>query len=369
MPPKKLVGGGISTPYTPFCSMCTVNSELTYFSMYTTVKRAGVQNSRSNNCSFLSCFPLLRTCSFHGHGPVFSNSKRSSCCVKTAVVAMGWLWMVGSLTLQVSVAKEPYNRDDILQKRPMICSDNSFKKTLCLMNFQSWFVRQKKALGANIRETQSLLERIIADAACLFTLQEKPFIFLKERNLFVRGACFRKGEGQFLLRVFHFHFFSKSCSCCVSVPSQEHDPFFSIEKRAVFAAWRDTQQNVPFFLENVSLFSKKTNMSIQSESADDRHSRMIKMFLVNTESTLLAKSPHTLSRKVPYFGTYSWRSADDSHSIWRDMELTWKLENSTQRFYTIFPLGAIIIVIFPFMQRDRKVYYKTTTNGGKRWLW
>ena len=30
---------------------------------------------------------------------------------------MGWLWLVGSIKLQVSLAKEPYERDDILQKR------------------------------------------------------------------------------------------------------------------------------------------------------------------------------------------------------------------------------------------------------------
>jgi len=33
---------------------------------------------------------------------------------------MGWLWLVDSLKIQVSFAKEPYKRDDILQKRPMI---------------------------------------------------------------------------------------------------------------------------------------------------------------------------------------------------------------------------------------------------------
>ena len=33
---------------------------------------------------------------------------------------MRWLRLVGSLTLQVSFAKETYKRDDILQKRPMI---------------------------------------------------------------------------------------------------------------------------------------------------------------------------------------------------------------------------------------------------------
>ena len=35
---------------------------------------------------------------------------------------MGWLQLVGSIKLQVSFAKEPYKRDDILQKRPIILS-------------------------------------------------------------------------------------------------------------------------------------------------------------------------------------------------------------------------------------------------------
>jgi len=35
---------------------------------------------------------------------------------------MGWLWLVGSIKLQVSFAKEPYKRDYILQKRPIILS-------------------------------------------------------------------------------------------------------------------------------------------------------------------------------------------------------------------------------------------------------
>jgi len=33
---------------------------------------------------------------------------------------MGWLWLAGILKLQVSFAKEPYKRDYILQKRPII---------------------------------------------------------------------------------------------------------------------------------------------------------------------------------------------------------------------------------------------------------
>jgi len=33
---------------------------------------------------------------------------------------MGWLWLVGSFKLWVSFAKEPYKRDDIMQKRPIM---------------------------------------------------------------------------------------------------------------------------------------------------------------------------------------------------------------------------------------------------------
>jgi len=36
------------------------------------------------------------------------------------IVAMGWLLLVRALKLQVSFAKEPYTRDNILQKRPII---------------------------------------------------------------------------------------------------------------------------------------------------------------------------------------------------------------------------------------------------------
>jgi len=34
-------------------------------------------------------------------------------------IYMGWLWLVGSFKLKVSFAKEPYERDYILQKRPI----------------------------------------------------------------------------------------------------------------------------------------------------------------------------------------------------------------------------------------------------------
>jgi len=37
-------------------------------------------------------------------------------------IHMGWLWLVGSIKLLVSFAKEPYKRDNILRKRPIILS-------------------------------------------------------------------------------------------------------------------------------------------------------------------------------------------------------------------------------------------------------
>ena len=38
------------------------------------------------------------------------------------VAGMGWLWLVELIKLYFSFAKEPYRRDNILQKRPIILS-------------------------------------------------------------------------------------------------------------------------------------------------------------------------------------------------------------------------------------------------------
>jgi len=40
--------------------------------------------------------------------------------VSESTCMMGWLRLVGFLKLYVSLAKEPYQRDNILQRRPMI---------------------------------------------------------------------------------------------------------------------------------------------------------------------------------------------------------------------------------------------------------
>jgi len=46
---------------------------------------------------------------------------------------MGWLWLVGSFKLQVSFAKEPYKRNCILQKRPIILRSLLFFATSYLI--------------------------------------------------------------------------------------------------------------------------------------------------------------------------------------------------------------------------------------------
>ena len=43
-----------------------------------------------------------------------------ACSLHVQSVDMGWFWLVGSIRLYVSFAKELYKRDDILQKGPMM---------------------------------------------------------------------------------------------------------------------------------------------------------------------------------------------------------------------------------------------------------
>ena len=47
-------------------------------------------------------------------------TQKSNPLFSTSILDMGWLRLVGALKVQVSFAKEPYKRDDILQKKPII---------------------------------------------------------------------------------------------------------------------------------------------------------------------------------------------------------------------------------------------------------
>ena len=50
----------------------------------------------------------------------FMNTLYSDTRMSVYTHPTGWLWLVASIKLQVSFAKEPYKRDDILQKIPII---------------------------------------------------------------------------------------------------------------------------------------------------------------------------------------------------------------------------------------------------------
>ena len=78
-------------------------------------------------CSVLQCVAVCRsvsqcdpfTCSSSAYISNYSEYLQPTLYM-AATVTMGWLRLVGCLKLQVSLAKEPYKRDDILQKRPII---------------------------------------------------------------------------------------------------------------------------------------------------------------------------------------------------------------------------------------------------------
>jgi len=55
-------------------------------------------------------------CACNSEGVYERDCERECVCSRDMV----WLRLVGSLKLYVSFAKEPYKRDDILQKRPII---------------------------------------------------------------------------------------------------------------------------------------------------------------------------------------------------------------------------------------------------------
>ena len=62
----------------------------------------------------------LRWCFPKPEGKLEAKARRSLFTEMWQKRPMGWLRVVGSFKLQVSFAKEPYKRDYILQKRPVI---------------------------------------------------------------------------------------------------------------------------------------------------------------------------------------------------------------------------------------------------------
>jgi len=68
--------------------------------------------------SVLQCVAVC--CSVWQRVAVCGSAHMNVAMSNIAYTDMGWLQWVGSLKLQVSFAKEPYKRDDILQKRPIL---------------------------------------------------------------------------------------------------------------------------------------------------------------------------------------------------------------------------------------------------------
>jgi len=89
---------------------------------------------------------------------------------------MGWLRLVGSLKLYVSFAKEPYKRDNILQKRPPILRSLPIVATPYV---ELWRLRvPKKAL--------TLSKDVYRQKCCFGTILYPETIFCK------RDLCFKE---------------------------------------------------------------------------------------------------------------------------------------------------------------------------------
>ena len=76
---------------------------------------------------------------------IYKASDLSYCCQNKYIwgishIDMGWLRLVGSLISYVSFAKEPYERDDILQKRPIILRSLLIVATPRYVRY--WYIRR-----------------------------------------------------------------------------------------------------------------------------------------------------------------------------------------------------------------------------------
>jgi len=63
---------------------------------------------------------------------------------------MGWLRLVGSFKLQVSFAKEPYKRDDILQKRPIYFKEPNSRSHLISYMFMNMYFSEYLCINVYI---------------------------------------------------------------------------------------------------------------------------------------------------------------------------------------------------------------------------
>ena len=102
---------------------------------------------------------------------------------------MGWLWLVGSLKLQVSFAKEAYKRDDILQKRPIILRRLLIVATPYYVR-QSvlWHLSRQSVFRHHAR--QSVFRHLRHDARQRVFQALSTVIFLKEISINLNKSVF-----------------------------------------------------------------------------------------------------------------------------------------------------------------------------------
>jgi len=146
-------------------------------------------------------------------------------------ITMGWLRLVGSLKLRVSFAKEPYKRDDILQKRPIVITSLLIVATLYSQANSTVIVRgvfKQQAdfwefLPARIRQDarsrQPLEHTILSKVSCFVIIHS---IFSKDfldalSSFFLSLSLPRSLSFSLVLSLDFSLCFSRSLSVCLSV--------------------------------------------------------------------------------------------------------------------------------------------------------
>jgi len=108
---------------------------------------------------------------------------------------MGWLRLVSSFKLYVSFAKEPYKRDDILQKRPVILRSLLIEVTpylLLLIAFSNSFLGGNYNLSSCFLELGTGWHRAMGRLLFIGHFPQKsPIItgFFAENDLQLKASC------------------------------------------------------------------------------------------------------------------------------------------------------------------------------------
>ena len=101
----------------------------------------------------------MTNCALTNIGPIFCHRARH----------MGWLRLVGSLKLYVSFAKEPYKRDHILQKRPVILRSLIIVATQYLDKCESYRTR---------RRVTCLVDMFMIMCGCVYVYYTYVYIYI-----------------------------------------------------------------------------------------------------------------------------------------------------------------------------------------------